>query len=217
MTTNKPLTKAVSIHAPVWGATARHIAPNGSEVFQSTHPCGVRQLLFDNKMYGNMFQSTHPCGVRQWFFILKPNVYTFQSTHPCGVRHLNVIGRVIVDVSIHAPVWGATSHDPFYMCALGFNPRTRVGCDIIIYPIGFDAAVSIHAPVWGATFALLHNMFEYRVSIHAPVWGATALTWRKKTAIPFQSTHPCGVRPDCGPSMRGIFVSIHAPVWGATL
>ena len=55
-------------------------------------------------------------------------------------------------VSIHAPVWGATtlSHD---------NYQTK--------------GVSIHAPVWGATGMILNKWKSFVVSIHAPVWGAT--------------------------------------------
>ena len=102
---------------------------------------------------------------------------------------------------------------------VGFNPRTRVGCDLhstVLCPAA--TSVSIHAPAWGAT----HRPAQHRpprdsfnprtrvgcdwpckkekdmskVSIHAPAWGATgarppARPWRRK----FQSTHPRGVRP----------------------
>ena len=57
-----------------------------------------------------------------------------------------------MDVSIHAPVRGAT-------------------------PIPDDVytitGVSIHAPVRGATNSSWLNRFSYMVSIHAPVRGAT--------------------------------------------
>ena len=79
-----------------------------------------------------------------------------------------------------------------------FNPRTRVGCDLLL-SVGFggmEADVSIHAPAWGATNAnespfRLMKCFNPRtrvgcdgpaapppkgaghVSIHAPAWGAT--------------------------------------------
>ena len=58
-----------------------------------------------------------------------------------------------LDVSIHAPAWGATilllRTSPV---VLGFNPRTRVGCDILeIIPEQPCRNVSIHAPAWGAT------------------------------------------------------------------
>ena len=141
-------------------------------MFQSTHPCGVRQLWHTLMMTKFMFQSTHPCGVRRGFattgyrfpsfnprtrvgcdaklgFDLLRN--EFQSTHPCGVRHLAVRLSRLENVSIHAPVWGATIANtikPFirgfqstHPCGVrhlacylpkfinSFNPRTRVGCD----------------------------------------------------------------------------------------
>ena len=56
---------------------------------------------------------------------------SFQSTHPSGVR---LVGQQqlggLVDISIHAPQWGATIW--FYPRLSGFidfNPRTPVGCD----------------------------------------------------------------------------------------
>ena len=38
-------------------------------------------------------------------------------------------------VSIHAPVWGATCPQGLVVRGLGFNPRTRVGCDMILQAI----------------------------------------------------------------------------------
>ena len=102
----------------------------------------------------------------------------------------------LAEVSIHAPVWGATLDGP--------PMRTRLN-------------VSIHAPVWGATkpltekpelirFQFTHPcgvrpLFKFPacllalVSIHAPVWGATIEARALEELIA---------------------VSIHAPVWGAT-
>ena len=121
----------VSIHAPVWGATIRFITINISIKFQSTHPCGVRRRFGRHKHTAQMFQSTHPCGVRHSAFKMagyrlcfNPRTRVgcdhparglfaalmFQSTHPCGVRqHGNGMDRLKKTVSIHAPVWGATS------------------------------------------------------------------------------------------------------------
>ena len=76
----------------------------------------------------------------------------------------------------------------------GFNPRTRVGCDLLA--MKYDATVI--------------------VSIHAPVWGATPLKSCCIHSNRFQSTHPCGVRHGRAISRQHILVSIHAPVWGAT-
>ena len=98
-----------------------------------------------------------------------------------------------------------------------FNPRSRVGSDLLSGIIVQRYYVSIHAPAWGATHTFPNtfpNMqcFNPRsrvgsdkgkppyfapnsVSIHAPAWGATA-------------PYP--------PTDLELGVSIHAPAWGAT-
>ncbi len=106
-----------------------------------------------------------------------------------------------MDVSIHAPAWGAT-----YIIAPSlpifprFNPRSRMGSDKDYWVVANEEYVSIHAPAWGATITvqpgpLPFNRFNPRsrmgsdfvvggqfleqsvVSIHAPAWGATILIW----------------------------------------
>ena len=79
---------------------------------------------------------------------------------------------------------------------MGFNPRTRVGCDKIPAIRDMLITVSIHAPVWGATWIDNKKLSKEWVSIHAPVWGATAYFFDPP---------------------NDVLVSIHAPVWGATL
>ena len=162
----------VSIHAPVWGATGHTpLTPKAQNSFNPRTRVGCDNLhgFF---MSVNLFQSTHPCGVRQWR----------------GVQ------KGVLGVSIHAPVWGATFYSSFATGELGFNPRTRVGCDAVgvrfrnitkfqsTHPCGVRhpdkgiksaIAVSIHAPVWGATRSRKPLPKRKIVSIHAPVWGAT--------------------------------------------
>ncbi len=77
-----------------------------------------------------------------------------------------------------------------------FNPRTHTGCDLINRPVKLIILVSIHAPTRGATLS---------PSSTVPL------------ALPFQSTHPHGVRQRSilfSRQLRG--VSIHAPTRGAT-
>ena len=89
-----------------------------------------------------------------------------------------------VDISIHAPVKGATGPASSKICTGNdFNPRTREGCDYLT-DINFFGAVniSIHAPVKGAT---THAAFSYKqdgISIHAPVKGATTLVTSLRTS-----------------------------------
>ena len=120
---------SVSIHAPVWGATTLKCQFAAFGLFQSTHPCGVRQLALANgfklkvsihaPVWGatllanhqqnfTQFQSTHPCGVRPLTSRIVNQASQFQSTHPCGVR---------------------LSPNASSRASASFNPRTRVGCD----------------------------------------------------------------------------------------
>jgi len=100
----------------------------------------------------------------------------------------------VVEVSIHAPAWGAT-----YVTA---TPDR--------------ADVSIHAPAWGATGSTRkgRNCHEFQftrphgarlagqrllaapswVSIHAPAWGATDKPPAKLPIKRFQFTRPHGAR-----------------------
>ena len=142
-------------------------------LFQSTHPCGVRNARKQQSEAQKMFQSTHPCGVRNSNTAVFTKLKRFQSTHPCGVRtDPDDIDPFDRDVSIHAPVWGAKLQATDGRWIDSFNPRTRVGCETI----------NPSCPVYG------------HVSIHAPVWGANLLNSCCFHPLLFQSTHPCGVR-----------------------
>ena len=62
---------------------------------------------------------------------------------------------------------------------MGFNPRTRVGCDFLRQlELAVHIIVSIHAPAWGATSTANSRHHSREVSIHAPAWGATLLHGR---------------------------------------
>ena len=71
----------------------------------------------------------------------------------------DVIGGEIIelelDISIHAPAWGATFKASF---------------------IRSLKLISIHAPAWGATFVECEGSRSMKISIHAPAWGATLWT-----------------------------------------
>ena len=131
-------------------------------------------------------------------FCRRHGICEFQSTHPRGVRLRNwALDFQDFLVSIHAPAWGATGErGRLILRQGGFNPRTRVGCDITSETRPQDCLVSIHAPAWGATCPRRPHANQIRVSIHAPAWGATwtAQSLASPTAT-FQSTHPRGVRP----------------------
>ena len=100
-------------------------------------------------------------------------------------------------VSIHAPVWGATTTKGALALGAGVFQSTHP-CGVRpcalsrLPPLG----VSIHAPVWGATAEDYGKLVTALVSIHAPVWGATCKNPKRYHSGLFQSTHPCGVRPN---------------------
>ena len=156
----------------MWGATVKISLSQIIKRFQSTHPCGVRPNSNSWTLAKSAFQSTHPCGVRQVVSTSKRPVFCFNPRTRVGCDKGTVSSFSLCAVSIHAPVWGATSERDSVWDTHSFNPRTRVGCD----------------------YQGFHKIILNQVSIHAPVWGATSLTcvhiWKKS----FQSTHPCGVR-----------------------
>ena len=77
-----------------------------------------------------MFQSTRPYGARLYYYEMPINMIEFQSTRPYGARLKFVVHLAILE---------------------SFNPRARMGRDIIMFIFSQFKFVSIHAPVWGAT------------------------------------------------------------------
>ena len=101
-----------------------------------------------------------------------------------------------MQISIHAPAWGATECHPH----VGHNRHISIhapawGATGFIYPVPAHRIISIHAPAWGATYFLSGLIINIVISIHAPAWGATGD--EEKMTDP-------------------IMISIHAPAWGAT-
>ena len=145
----------VSIHAPAWGATYTWLLPwCDDDGFNPRARMGRDLPYFSSFTIDSKFQSTRPHGARPLFQNL-------------------LCDRV--DVSIHAPAWGATWFCVrFNFYSLSFNPRARMGRDnakVQKYPplicfnprarMGRDnnndvdfwiISVSIHAPAWGATY-----------------------------------------------------------------
>ena len=167
----------ISIHAPQWGATGDRPEPMSVEVFQSTHPSGVRHAARDLDDFlgyhfnprtpvgcdpaadsamspAPRFQSTHPSGVRLLAWFGGDEHCLFQSTHPSGVRlGVQIPLPCVATISIHAPQWGATQPScPWTSWKNYFNPRTPVGCDSFNLRRNHHSQISIHAPQWGATY-----------------------------------------------------------------
>ena len=141
-------------------------------MFQSTHPRGVRRqsisvyvsvMSFNPRTHvgcdenpwvcprDKTFQSTHPRGVRLLPLLILPRSASFNPrTHVGCDSKLNQLSSQL-QVSIHAPTWGATCRNQRNWNHYSFNPRTHVGCDFLVVVVVSVVIVSIHAPTWGAT------------------------------------------------------------------
>ena len=126
------LDHSISIHAPAWGATAAGPAKrDGSRIFQSTHPRGVRQ--------GQLAEIIS---------IKSISIHAPAWGATTARQDFNPRSRI----SIHAPAWGATTSVPFTFANFKFQSTHPRGVRHIQH-IGFTEAlgISIHAPAWGAT------------------------------------------------------------------
>ena len=100
---------------------------------------------------------------------------------------------------------------------MGFNPRTRKGCDLVCREVFGKWTVSIHAPVKDATRYAPDKIRNVPVSIHAPVKDATLrfldIRYRKQVSIhaPVKDATTVKFKPG-----KFLLVSIHAPVKDAT-
>ena len=83
----------------------------------------------------------------------------FQSTHPSGVRPPVSAELRVLDISIHAPQWGATG---------GFSVGLGVVC---LFQSTHPSGVRPHS---GPSMEKPHT-----ISIHAPQWGATWSYYRR--------------------------------------
>ena len=235
----------VSIHAPAWGATfppfpaaalsagfnprtrvgcdsAPFRLPQPPREFQSTHPRGVRHLIFRLSPRRSRVSIHAPAwGATRWMLYALSGGTLFQSTHPRGVRPAGPQGAArCPQVSIHAPAWGATRtrgqsrvlevgfqsthprgvrrrNGKAIQADFRFNPRTRVGCDGYWCERnpGSSSRFNPRTRVGCDENGESYYAMECPVSIHAPAWGATAVIMVARIGvIEFQSTHPRGVR-----------------------
>ena len=119
------------------------------------------------------FQSTFPRGERLNVMDVWIKLSVFQSTFPRGER-LNIRTENI--------------------CAVNFNPRSRVGNDDIISRVKATKSISIHVPAWGTTEMGVTFSNIKNISIHVPAWGTTERNAILVMFQEFQSTFPRGER-----------------------
>ena len=114
----------------MWGATLHNWGNNRNSSFNPRTRVGC-DTLTNSFFRFNKFQSTHPCGVR--LLRLQDENDKLVSIHApvWGATALKFYALIHFLVSIHAPVWGATRVSFVNCINKCFNPRTRVGCDVI--------------------------------------------------------------------------------------
>ena len=149
---------------------------NDPEEFQFTHPYGVRRQNGAAQVGATVqFQFTHPYGVRHNDRRHGPGARSFNSRTHMGCDPIRSAIRSLTFVSIHAPIWGATSRTPVRVVPFRFQ---------FTHPYGVRHVKEIRADM------------ETQVSIHAPIWGATPYGLAPGDEFSaFQFTHPYGVRP----------------------
>ena len=168
----------VSIHAPAWGATV-----------VALH---YHTVSFEVSIHAPAWGATRLWRSAAWWETV--------SIHAPAWGATQVLQRLLwaLLVSIHAPAWGATPAGAGgWLSAGGFNPRARVGRDV----------VSVH-PFAGTPWFQSTRPRGARPS---------SLQSSRHSSMLFQSTRPRGARPVqvvCGAAR--VTVSIHAPAWGAT-
>ena len=99
-----------------------------------------------------------------------------------------------------------------------FNPRTRMGCDVMIGAAeemieGFNPRTRMGCDSQPESPKLPSYCFNPRTRM-----GCDVAIRGQLPQVVFQSTHPHGVRPSsAGAISTDWIVSIHAPAWGATV
>ena len=81
-----------------------------------------------------------------------------------------------------------------YPKSIDFNPRSRVGNDLLHRRRQFYLQISIHVPAWGTTGIAYLRVNTIGISIHVPAWGTTNKAMQQHAFCEFQSTFPRGER-----------------------
>ena len=119
---DKPCLVKVSTHAPAWGAINVDVIVNDGIRFQLTRPHGARW---------------HSSGCTR-------SDCCFNSRARMGRDHSTYRDNKFIDVSTHAPAWGAIGTNKNIFKQACFNSRARMGRDAIMLPspstaIGFNS------------------------------------------------------------------------------
>ena len=148
------VTYAVSIHAPLRGATwSARVFCNSYCCFNPRTPAGCDAHRGAGRAPRSLFQSTHPCGVRPSSSSASSARIGFNPRTPAGCDLQTREISILVDrFNPRTPAgcdWELWSNAYPLM---GFNPRTPAGCDHLAFAFRRGGeSVSIHAPLRGAT------------------------------------------------------------------
>ena len=142
----------VSIHAPVKGATQNTVHPNIEDTVSIHAPvkgatCLSFHILPPKSFNPRAREGRDDCWWRDSWCCRGFNPRAREGRDQHGW-----IVNIAPNVSIHAPVKGATLHIELCGADIGFNPRAREGRDRSVSGATQRKEVSIHAPVKGATF-----------------------------------------------------------------
>ena len=153
---HQPVSSLVSIHAPAWGATTavarchddrclfQSTPPHGgrqstmleslpSDAFQSTPPHGGRLSIASQMSIGTLFQSTPPHGGRPIIDRYDAGSRLFQSTPPHGGRQVIMATHHVEQFQSTPPHGGRRSASASIHDGICFNPRPRMGGDLITW------------------------------------------------------------------------------------
>ena len=144
------------------------IYPDSEYLFQSTHPHGVRLTAFQvfKARWGFNPRTHMGCDARGPNS--RPKHRSFNPRTHMGCDNSNYIRGDRLNVSIHAPTWGATEYVPPLHWLYGFNPRTHMGCDLAMITHWPSTGCFNPRTHMGCDFSLGNLNYVVTVSIHAP-------------------------------------------------
>ena len=118
----------------------------------------------------------------------------FNPRTPWDATRKDTQFMILNSVSIHAPTWDATQLSEYPRPFCRFNPRTHMGCDILLCTTLPCRRRFNPRTTWDATVMNYPAFNRMSVSIHAPTWDATCTYCSCLQLLLFQSTHPHGMR-----------------------
>ena len=143
----------ISIHAPAWGATTWSFVFCCNAYHFNPRARVGRDRLPTRADDGRQHFNPRARVGRDKEYLEKLLLWQhFNPRARVGRDEDGLFEAKTVEISIHAPAWGATA---------SASQKTA------------DGYISIHAPAWGATRQAMQQKMSWKISIHAPAWGAT--------------------------------------------